>query len=163
MSNLTIEMKLEEAARKGHSLIFVYGTLLKGYGNHARLLNKEPICEATVNGYLVSLGGFPGLLALDSTEDVVTGELYDVSPMELIQLDRLEGYSGRDTPYNMYNRRPTTARVLNEPDSTITSITCETYVYNNVARDRSDVLRNRIANGSWREYTSARSWQQRLE
>lgn len=158
MNNLAIEMKLEEAARKGHSLIFVYGTLLKGYGNHAHLLNKEPICEAAVNGYIVSLGGFPGLLALDQTEDVVIGEVYDVSPAELVGLDRLEGYTSGNA-FSLYFRKPTMATVIKADDSTVNTITVETYVYNN----SEELSSNRIPGGSWREYTAARSWQQRLE
>lgn len=78
------------------TLVFVYGTLKRGFGNH-------PVMQRAGGNYvgratrqfakLVHLGGFPGLVESNDPDDVVHGELYTV-PMDgvLGPLDRLEGY-----------------------------------------------------------------------
>jgi len=80
-------------------LVFVYGTLKKGYGNH-RVMEKaggvlvEP--EARTEPYysMVNLGSFPGVVAHGKT--AIKGEVYKVE--ELQWLDYLEGYP------SFYNR-----------------------------------------------------------
>ena len=60
--------------------VFVYGTLLSGFGNHARLLagRSKMIGEAqTYAEYtMVSLGGFPGVIEGGDTS--IQGEVYEV-------------------------------------------------------------------------------------
>jgi len=79
--------------------VFVYGTLRVGGGNHARLLARLPLATiiAELPYRMVSLGGFPGLIPSEVTENgpkmyQITGELYNVTKDEFASLDRLEGY-----------------------------------------------------------------------
>lgn len=77
--------------------IFTYGSLRKGYGNHALLEDGRfgKVVDAgdciTEGKYtLLHLGGFPGLVAKGNTS--VYGELYNVDDDVLRRLDQLEGH-----------------------------------------------------------------------
>ena len=82
-------------------LIWVYGTLKRGKGNH-RFLSEG---GATFLGNartepaftMLHLGGFPGVVRAGKT--VVHGELYEVNDEILGRLDRLEGHP------NFYQRQ----------------------------------------------------------
>ena len=60
-------------------LLFVYGTLMRGF-NHpmARLLsaNADFLGEATCRGRLYLVKHYPGLVLSDDPADIVSGELY---------------------------------------------------------------------------------------
>jgi gamma-glutamylcyclotransferase (GGCT)/AIG2-like uncharacterized protein YtfP len=73
-------------------LVFVYGSLMRGQGNH-RLLEHARFVRAahtTAAFTLVDLGAFPGLLARGTT--AVRGEVYRVDDATLAALDRLESH-----------------------------------------------------------------------
>jgi len=70
--------------------IFVYGTLRRGGSNHFRMEGAEFLSAATANGRLYRIDWYPGLV-LDAAADGVTGEIYQVSPGMLDELDRFEG------------------------------------------------------------------------
>lgn len=73
--------------------IFVYGSLLKGFSNHERLLTTAKFVGygETLPAYtLISLGSFPGMLDCGSTS--IKGEIYDVTPEVAHRLDSLEGH-----------------------------------------------------------------------
>jgi gamma-glutamylaminecyclotransferase len=81
--------------------VFVYGSLMSGYGNHARFLAGKPgvqrigpEAETTFPFRMVSLGGFPGCLEDDGRGGAtrVKGEVYEVDNATLRDLDRLEGH-----------------------------------------------------------------------
>ena len=60
-------------------LLFVYGTLMRGYAHPmARLLsaNADFIGEATCRGRLYLVKHYPGLVLSDDAADIVFGELY---------------------------------------------------------------------------------------
>lgn len=73
-----------------HSLVFVYGTLLQGEGNHSRYLQDDWLVgRAAVSGYdMFDIGCFPGVIA---GEGRVLGEVYEVDADDMKALDRLEG------------------------------------------------------------------------
>lgn len=80
-------------------LLFVYGTLLTGEGNHGCLLGEEHhelLGKDSIKGHyeLVSLGGFPGLIPLspESKEKEIFGEVYAVDNEAYKRVERLEGY-----------------------------------------------------------------------
>jgi len=82
--------------------LFVYGTLKRGFGNHAVLRGAEYVGRADLWGYeMYSLGGFPGIVPCTGFS-CVQGEVYEVS--DFLSLDRLEGYNP-DTDNGMYLRR----------------------------------------------------------
>jgi len=74
------------------SLLFVYGTLMRGQRNHSFLGDARHLGpERTAPAYtLVSLGPFPALRESGSTS--VEGELYEVDSAILTALDQLEGH-----------------------------------------------------------------------
>jgi gamma-glutamylaminecyclotransferase len=79
--------------------VFVYGTLKKGFHNHALLENAKFLGWATLEGSHVLLdAGFPVCVPLYTGSSKVIGEVYEVTPAEMKRLDRLEG-EGR-----MYHR-----------------------------------------------------------
>jgi len=88
-------------------LVFVYGTLMRGFGNHRLLLTSKFIGEhVTANRYkMVSLGSCPAVckatrryidqLPSEVVEErslyrPVAGELYEVDDEALVNLDALE-------------------------------------------------------------------------
>ena len=70
--------------------VFVYGTLRHGGSNHFRMAEAEFVSAGTVNGRLYQIDWYPGLI-LDASADMVTGEIYQVPPSVLDELDRFEG------------------------------------------------------------------------
>lgn len=82
-------------------VVFVYGTLKKGFGNHS-LLSRDPFAtrQTEIRYKMVDLGGnFPGLIK-SSFLNNISGELYLIDKADEVRLDRLEGYPsfyGKDT------------------------------------------------------------------
>jgi gamma-glutamylcyclotransferase (GGCT)/AIG2-like uncharacterized protein YtfP len=74
--------------------VFVYGTLMEGYGNH-RVVQEyvADIVSATTTGELYQLTGYPGML---EGNDTVHGELITLKPdtegEAISAMDRLEGH-----------------------------------------------------------------------
>lgn len=75
-----------------NTLLFVYGTLLRGEANHGLIARGSFIREARTSPKftLVNIGSFPGLVTGGSVS--VVGELHEVTPQILAELDRLEGH-----------------------------------------------------------------------
>jgi gamma-glutamylcyclotransferase (GGCT)/AIG2-like uncharacterized protein YtfP len=120
--------------------VFVYGSLLKGMGNHPLL--KDSKCIGTTispEGFdMIDLGYFPGVLQNDESIGKVIGEVYEVDDDTLRRLDCLEGFDSNNPHNGMYNR-----------------ITIETelgnayiYTYNN----RHGRISDFVPNGDWRSY-----------
>jgi gamma-glutamylaminecyclotransferase len=76
-----------------NTLVFVYGTLKRGFSNHRQLAGQKFIGEArTVGGFsLFDLDGFPALVAWPEDRAGVTGEVWSVDPAALRRLDAFEG------------------------------------------------------------------------
>jgi gamma-glutamylcyclotransferase (GGCT)/AIG2-like uncharacterized protein YtfP len=83
--------------------VFVYGTLRRGGRNDIHRYQPLPsfITSARVRGRLYHLGRYPGLLL--GNGDWVQGEVYEVTPSVLVQLDHLEGLLPQ--PSGEYHRR----------------------------------------------------------
>jgi gamma-glutamylcyclotransferase (GGCT)/AIG2-like uncharacterized protein YtfP len=73
-----------------HHLVFIYGTLRMGQRNDINLKTPAPLFVgmAKVKGQLYSRGWYPGIRL--GGEQWVEGEVYDISPALLAQLDVLE-------------------------------------------------------------------------
>jgi len=76
--------------------VFVYGTLLSGFGNHdhylkdkAKLISQDVMVEKF---RMFNLGYFPTCVFTDNSEDIVHGEVYSVHKETLRDLDYLESY-----------------------------------------------------------------------
>src|SRR5438034_11258013 len=81
-----------EEAREGDTLLFAYGTLMRGLERHRFLAARTTLIgRGTVRGRLLSLGRYPGIV---DGGDRVTGELYRIDDEELLPaVDREEGYN----------------------------------------------------------------------
>jgi gamma-glutamylcyclotransferase (GGCT)/AIG2-like uncharacterized protein YtfP len=77
---------------RSSSLLFTYGTLMRGYALHPVLApGARAIGEATAGGRLLDLGRYPGLVEGPGR---VHGEVYRLDDPELLAvLDREEGYN----------------------------------------------------------------------
>lgn len=76
----------------GSHVVFCYGTLKRGRGNHGLLANAEFLGEAITKPEftMYNLGWFPGVRKVGNT--AIHGEIYRVNEQEFAALDRLEGY-----------------------------------------------------------------------
>ena len=72
--------------------VFVYGTLRAGEPNHYLFDHHDLVARARTEAAfeLVSLGAFPAMIAGGAT--AVVGEVYEIDPVTLAALDRLEGH-----------------------------------------------------------------------
>jgi len=90
-----------------NELVFVYGTLKRGYGNHS-VIDREGnqfVSEAFLRGpfKMISLGAFPGVVEDTSLPDAeIQGEVFRVAEDNMAALDALEG-NGRF--YTRYQRQ----------------------------------------------------------
>lgn len=84
--------------------VFVYGTLRKYGSNHDVIknfiLNSQ---KYHIQGTLYNVGMYPALV-LESTEQLVTGELITIPEHAMARLDRLEGFFGYGDRHNLYDR-----------------------------------------------------------
>ncbi|MCP4083211.1 MAG: gamma-glutamylcyclotransferase [Planctomycetaceae bacterium] len=79
--------------------VFVYGTLKQDHNNSRYLSNSRFLATGTVEGQLLDIGPFPGLIVSNGQKNRVLGEVYEVSTETLARLDKLEGEGflfGRD-------------------------------------------------------------------
>lgn len=84
-------------------LLFVYGTLKKGFHNHGLLKSAGYITTIRVPGYKMhSMGGFPGIIPGDGA---IEAELYSVPDEAWPRLDALEGYRPSRPETSMYLRK----------------------------------------------------------
>jgi gamma-glutamylaminecyclotransferase len=75
-----------------NSLVFVYGTLKKGFSNHRLLAGSEYLGTAqTVEKYAMYSTGTPIVLKEEAVSPI-HGELYRVNEETLVALDSLEGH-----------------------------------------------------------------------
>jgi len=74
------------------SLVFVYGTLKRGFSNNAILGNSRLIGDWRTDPVfkMLHLGYFPGVVF--PGEDSIKGELFEVNDVIMEKLDVLEGY-----------------------------------------------------------------------
>ena len=130
-------------------VVAVYGTLRKDQGNNINLgLNLSEratfLGTTTIEGYLVSLGGFPGFISDPEQEGLPVGpvvvDLYEIKTVDLgYSLDRLEGYSpSLKSVNNFYIRSNIT---------TTCGVECQTYVYMGGYKGR-----RHIEDGDWVGY-----------
>jgi len=77
-------------------LVFVYGTLMRGYPNHHLLSNSHYLGRARSRCKFVLLtDGIIPYLSRKAEACHVSGELYDVHELDLVAMDALESGYGR--------------------------------------------------------------------
>lgn len=92
-------------------LLFVYGTLRGDPSHdmfHILAENATFLGEGRVRGRLFSLGAYPGMVLSEREEDIVKGELYQVTPERwrkvIGELDSYEGCAPDDPEPHDYRR-----------------------------------------------------------
>lgn len=132
-------------------LVAVYGSLLKGLGNH-RLLDAHGArfvgCGRTVERFAMRdvAGYYPGIFEGGDTRIVV--EVYEVDDECFDALDRLEGYP------RYYGRRIVDVEFENLPAGVAHMATVAAWVY--VMCDAFE-SGNLVASGNWREWKGAQA------
>lgn len=120
-----------------NTLVFVYGSLKKGFGNHRLLEKAISHGKGTISGRIYSLGSYPGLK--EAVDDKVHGELYEVNDATLAALDRLEGHP------RMYERKEVAVYLPGDPEQMDDDATVAwTYFYNGSVDNR-----HYIRSGEW--------------
>lgn len=136
----------------GDSLVFVYGTLMRGFGLYRTLRagGAKFKCEGRIKGRLYSVGAFPGLKLSDAEQRPMTwvlGEVYRVDEALLRELDLVEG-ADRPKGEELYRRvavrcNPTDVRFHMRDNFTVW-----VYDYQHPVHEGCH-----IATGDWREWT----------
>jgi len=73
-------------------IVFVYGTLKRGFSNHVLLLNQKFLGNGvTVDKYVMYANGIPYVSDMFKSSEI-SGELYQVSKSALHYMDLLEGH-----------------------------------------------------------------------
>lgn len=128
------------------TLVFVYGSLLRGLPNHAVLAKngsarfvRHDISEPVYT--MVSLGSFPAVHRGGSTS--ILGEVWEVDAECLAALDRLEGHP------NFYHRA---AIDLGGSDDVVSYF----------LTGRARVEQQRVTSGDWRHFWSRERWQRKV-
>lgn len=84
-------------------LVFVYGTLRGGASNHFRMAGARFIAAGTIRGRMYRIDWYPGLV-VDPSGDDLAGEVYEVGPALLAELDVFEGLSAGEIEGSEYRR-----------------------------------------------------------
>lgn len=85
--------------------VFVYGTLKRGYRNNIFMERAEYIGEGKINNFdIYKVGQYGAYPAIIKGTGEVYGEVYKVTPEELVNIDRLEGYHGENCTNNLYDK-----------------------------------------------------------
>jgi gamma-glutamylcyclotransferase (GGCT)/AIG2-like uncharacterized protein YtfP len=100
--------------------VFVYGTLKKGGHNHYKHLSRaEFLGEATTVSKFKMIGkdkSFPFLLTESQDGHIIKGEVYNVTPFQMKQLDILEGIP------HLYNKRVISVMINGEREFVTTYV-----------------------------------------
>lgn len=121
-------------------LMFVYGSLMKGFPNHYLLEKAEFITTAKIKGLLYSLPyGYPALVDGD---EWAFGEVYNVDDETLKAVDNLEGYN-EDGINNLYDRIKADAAFEN-------GAIAKVFIYKYCNRDEVEEIGTLVHSGDWR-------------
>ncbi len=94
-------------------LLFVYGALRKGASNDWRMKTARWLGPAEVPGTLMKIDWYPGLVLGD--EGLVKGEVYEIGPELLKELDEFEGVGSGDERNSEYHRIRARVTLNGEP------------------------------------------------
>ena len=120
------------------SLLFVYGTLMRAYGNekiHRPLfLYATFLGTAFCEGKLYEIDGYPGMVI--SNDGLVQGELYQIDDEELLFdiLDEYEGFDIDNPASSEYIRDRLTVQLKDGEEK------AWVYVYNWAVEERKRIL-----------------------
>jgi gamma-glutamylaminecyclotransferase len=106
---------VESLPERDTDLLFVYGTLRRGFAlhHHLRRMGAEFVATGQVQAELYDLGKFPGARKSIKPGKVLAGEVYRLRQAEkaLKVLDRVQGFAPQTAEKSLF-RRATTEVVL---------------------------------------------------
>ena len=73
--------------------VFVYGSLLKGMRNHHSIMDEKFVGNAIIKGTMYSYVAYPAVRL--EGNNIIEGEVYNVSAETLEKLDKIEGFSDK--------------------------------------------------------------------
>jgi gamma-glutamylcyclotransferase (GGCT)/AIG2-like uncharacterized protein YtfP len=115
LPSLGVENMVESLPELDTDLLFVYGTLRRGFAlhHHLRRMGAEFVARGEVQAELYDLGKFPGARKSTRPGKVLAGEIYRLRQVEkaLKVLDHVEGFSPQAAEKSSF-RRATTEVVL---------------------------------------------------
>jgi gamma-glutamylcyclotransferase (GGCT)/AIG2-like uncharacterized protein YtfP len=120
--------------------LFVYGSLLRGMSLSSYMEGTRFLGPAYVKADMFYLGFYPGII---NGENIVYGELYEVSQEQLPVIDEVEDYIELDNERSAYLRRPIDAFRLADGKK----VRAEAYFYN-----RSPEGKLLIDSGDYRQF-----------
>lgn len=127
--------------------VFVYGTLLSGFGNHIRFLEDREGAKLLGEGRtkpeftMYNVGAFPGVMLEGDTS--ILGEIYEVSEEVATNLDYLEGVNFTNPEKGLYRRETITLQSGEE---------VLIYIFNNNYGRNMEV----VESGDWRHFQETR-------
>lgn len=130
-------------------LLFIYGTLLQDQSNEfAQYLRSrsEVVGDACFQGELYEISWYPGVIAADSKDDQVYGQLVRLTgdiEQTMIKLDEYEGYYDNNLDASEFIRKRVS--VIQEEET----ISCWIYLFNQPTRGMF-----KIESGDYRAYAS---------
>ena len=71
--------------------VFVYGTLRQQGSNAWRMKKARFVCTASISGLLYQIDWYPGAISSADFRQRVLGEIYEIEPADLLELDDYEG------------------------------------------------------------------------
>lgn len=85
--------------------VFVYGTLKNGESNSLLLWSSQYIGPEVIEGYrMYDLGVYPAIVKTDNKNEMVGGEVWEISSGTMEVIDKMEGWKGDNNPQNLYNK-----------------------------------------------------------
>ena len=108
----------EQPGTHGNAMLFVYGTLRKGFRSHGFLrgLHARFVTVGHVQGRLYDMGVFPGAVESGKRADRVHGELYLLpsAASSFRVLDRYEGFDRENSGGNQFVRKVTEVKLAGD-------------------------------------------------
>lgn len=124
--------------------LFVYGSLLRGMSLSSYMEGTKFLGPAYVRAEMFYLGFYPGII---KGNQLVFGELYEVSEEQIPKIDEVEDYIELDNERSAYLRRPIDAYQLSDGKL----VKAAAYYYN-----RSPIDKPRIECGDYRNFMMAK-------
>lgn len=114
-------------------LLFTYGTLMRGYGNHRCIEGSKFLGTDRVKGFdMYSMSAYP-CVKIGDEEKIVYGEIFEITEEQFKRCDSLEGYP------RFYNRKE------------VTTETGKKVIIYFIEKDNYPNL-SLVESGNWREF-----------
>lgn len=124
--------------------LFVYGSLLRGMSLASYMEGTKFLGPAYVMADLFYLGFYPGII---TGNQVVYGELYEVTEQQIPAIDEVEDYIELDNERSAYLRRPIDAFRFSDGKK----VKAQAYFYNRCPKNKP-----RIESGDYRVFMNAK-------